>query len=217
MRRLPQILLAGGVGIVVVFLAIRANLIIAFVWAGLVAIVLLFNAFFRGSITRDQAPRILSGILTYSLALVAITLWIFYWNFNQILWEPPHPAPTLEMSTIGIACAAAILTMLVEFFARRMDKHPLARYLILPDVPLLACMFLMIYLRYGVIPPLIATNIVDFVVTVIFVYVVVSSIAGFIVEQVWPIPRPKAAETEEDGERTTEIHESRRTPSGQIR
>jgi hypothetical protein len=185
MRRLFQIPLIGGIAVVILFLSIRVGPIFAFIWASMV--VVYFLSWHRKSITPEQVERIPSGLLTLVLLLGAITFWTLYWNFEQILWEPPRTSPTLEMSTIGAACVAGItaIVIAVALSARGADRHWLARYLVLPDIPLLCCVYLLIYLRYGVIPPLVATNAVDFVVTVILLYVVVSSVMGFIVEQVW--------------------------------
>jgi hypothetical protein len=68
-----------------------------------------------------------------------------------------------------------ITAILFGLVARGADKHWLVKWLVLPDIPLLCCVFLLIYLRYGIIPPLVATNAVDFVVRVILIYVVVLS------------------------------------------
>ena len=62
-------------------------------------------------------------------------------------------------------------------------KHWLAKYLLLPDIPLLCFMFLAIYLRYGISPALVATNAVDFLVTAIIVYVFDSTIVGLAVQE----------------------------------
>lgn len=135
----------------------------------------------------EEADKRTFLAVAFLVVIDSFCLWWVYGHLDE-LRPPPCPPPILcfQLTPVVLACFSVVTVVTIGVLTLGAVRHPVAKWLLVANLPLLCLMAMLLFLRDQKVPLPISLDVEGFIVNVILVWVVVSDIVGWLVMYMQP-------------------------------